>query len=364
MSDDKVKDFLAGDAEAQSLVVDDDLHAAIMMRVAKKAGITTAIVDDFDPLRSKVNRFLQLDWPDRRAYFRRGRLVVGLPGASIAQCVHINGPLFGVVNSKRSSKDLIRILGFPTPEGHWFAGAEEDRAAEWFAAFGRPVCLKPDMGSQGARVFPGLSTEKEFRHAFRLAAPRQTDVVIAEEYMGGSAVRFFYVRPRVIGIRIDLPANVTGDGSSTVAELIGTKNHEKKLRTGHKPIDIDDDVMRHLARQSLTLGSVLPVGQRLFVRTVSNGSKGGDSLNSMALVHPSYSEQVAAMCTAIRGFHLTAVDTKILDPSVPATSENWRILEMNSNPGVVPYYFPWEGEPQDVCADILQMLRTLMPLPG
>lgn len=361
MSDDKVKIFLAGDEDAASLVRHDDLHAAIMMITAKARGITTSIVDDITPPQFKRKRILCLDWPDRRAYFCNGRLLVGRAGASIADCIHINGPLFQVVDRKQASKELIRILGFPTPAGRWFDPHQEEAAVAWFSTFGAPACLKPDWGSLGSRVFPGLTREGEFRDAFRLVAERST-MVVAEESFGGAAVRFFYVRPRVIAVRVDLPANVTGDGVSTIAELILKKNRDKKLQTGHKPIEIDDDVLRHLARQSLTLETVPAAGVRLFVRTVSNGSKGGDSLTTVT-VHPSYAEQVTRMCNAIRGFQLTAVDTKVLDPSLPATPDNWRILEVNSNPGVVPYHFPWEGAPQDVCGPILEMVQTLTDVP-
>jgi|AGTN01.3.fsa_nt_gi D-alanine-D-alanine ligase and related ATP-grasp enzymes len=358
MAIDRVKEYLNGDEEAAFLLRSGDLHAACLMLAAKAQGIQTQILDIGAQAGAPRSPLLRLFLPGKTAYFRRGRMKLGGPEARPEECGHINGALSTVVDSKRGSKDLIRVLGFPTPAGTTFHASQEREAVAWFESFGRAVCLKPDKGRQGTGVFPGLTAPDEFRHAFRTVAGH-CPTVVAEEYTQGSAVRFFFVRPKVVGVRIDLPANVEGDGTSSVARLIEAKNEEKRLRTGHTPIHVDEDVLRHLDRRGLTLDSVPVRGERLFLRSVSNGCKGGDSVASPNAVHPTYIERIEGMCNAIRGFNVTAVDTKMRDPLVPASLDNYRILEINSNPGVVPYHFPWEGAPQDVCTPMVRLLTVL-----
>jgi len=43
-------------------------------------------------------------------------------------------------------------------------------------------------------------------------------------------------------------------------------------------------------------------------------------------------------------------------PTTPATAANYRILEINNNPGLVPFHFPWKGESQDVAGAMIRML--------
>jgi D-alanine-D-alanine ligase-like ATP-grasp enzyme len=358
MTRDRVKDHLGEDEQAALLVRGGDLHAALLRVAAKALGIPTDIVignwvEDTPP-----SQWLRLSLPNKVAYFRRGCLPVGAVGAALAECVHINGALCRLADSKRASKDLIRLLGFSTPDGAFFTSGQEEEATAWFRAQARPVCVKPDFGQQGTGVFPGLTTEEEFQQAFRTTAGHCPDVIV-EEHAEGKAVRFFFVRPRIVGVRIDLPANVDGDGISSVARLIEAKNVEKHLRTGHTPIHVDEDVLRHLTRRNLSLDSVPARGERLFLRSVSNGSKGGDAISCMETIHPSYIRLIEEMCNAMRGFNVTAVDTKMRDPSLPATPDNYRVLEINSSPGVVPYHFPWEGEVQDVCTPLLRLLSSL-----
>lgn len=355
MSDDRVRALFHGDADAITLMENDDLHAAILMRAAKAVGIPAeiALMEAGDA--APMQRFLRLELPRHTAYFRWGRLLVGRPGAPRSQCQHINGRLFHVIRHKQASKELIKLLGFPVPEGQIFERDAEDAAVEWSRSFGRPVCVKPALGSMGTHVFPELTEEADIRHAFR-SPSAQCKHVLVEESAPGSAVRFFFVRPRIVGLRIDLPANVDGDGQSTIAALIDRKNTEKRLRTGHAPTIVDDDLSTHLRRQGLRLEHIPASGQRIFLRSVSNGYKGGDSFTTWSGVHPSYVEQIAALCNAAHNLVITAVDTKIVDPMTPATPTNYRILEINNNPGLVPFHFPWKGESQDVAGAMIRML--------
>ncbi|KAF0224707.1 MAG: hypothetical protein FD176_889 [Rhodospirillaceae bacterium] len=354
--DDRVRAALGDDAEAMTLVEHDDLHAALLMRAAKDQGLGTALIPYWSRKHGKPAQRLRITLPWGVAYFRRGELKTGPHGASFAQCRHVNGSTTVVVDRKQASKTLMQVLGIPVPAGQIFHALGQNDAVEWFHAQGRPVCVKPDKGHQGNNVFPGLTTETEVRQAF-IAAARQSSHVLVEEFAPGPAVRFFYVRPRIVGVRIDLPANVLGDGGSNIAALVRAKNEEKRLRTGHAPIIIDDDVHAHLRRLGLGLDHVPAAGTQLFLRSVSNGCKGGDSsTTSEGVVHPSYAASIAAMCNAIRDFNVTAIDTKIADPSMPASPDNYRILEINSNPGLVPYHFPWEGPPQNIAGAILRML--------
>ena len=363
MHDDPVGAFLGGDADAITLMEDGDLHAAILMRAAKAAGLAAETAPFQSPRRAGIRHLLRLTLPWGTAYFNAGCLMVGAPGAGRMDCTHVNGALYNVIRHKQASKELIALLGFPVPAGQIFDHGGEDAAVEWSRRFDRPVCVKPAKGSMGTHVFPGLTAEEDIRQAFRQAATRRSPHVLVEESAPGSAVRFFFVRPRVVGLRIDLPSNVDGDGESTIATLITAKNAEKRRRTGHAPTIVDADVHAHLRRQGLDLDHVPPTGRRVFLRSVSNGCKGGDSYTTWTGVHPSYIERITAMCNAIHGLDITAVDTKAADPTVPATADNFRILEVNNNPGLVPFHFPWEGQSQDVAGAIVDLLRQ-WPNPG
>jgi len=350
---DRVKVFLAGDPLAGYFVERKDLHAACLIRAARRRGIDGPRLDAVTDCEGEP--WLRLGLDDKVAYFKQGRLIVGPPGVGREDCRHINGMLVPVTNHKQVSKDLFTILGFPVPEGRLFRAENEEDAIAYCRGLGGPICIKSNGRGKGTDVFPNLSEEAHWRRAFRQVTARGR-VVLVERSWAGAAVRFHYIHPRVAGVRMDLPANVDGDGVSTIGQLIQAKNMEKVRRTGHVPIAIDDDLMFHLERLGLGLDHVPPEGVRLFLRSVSNGYRGGDGINCRDLLHPSYVEKIEGLCNAIAGLRVTAVDTKILDPTAPAADGNYVVLEANSSPGMVPFHFPWQGEPQDVAGALMDGL--------
>lgn len=356
MTDDPVEAHLGDDQLAIRFKDKGDLHAACLIRALKARGIPEeAFSVVHGVVRTRQGDWMRVALPDKVAYYRIGCLWVGPPGSPIEECRHINGTLLSVIDNKQVTKDLLAVLGFPTPVGRMFSAEEEEEAMAYCRAFSGPVCIKGLWRGQGNLVFPALTEEEDMRRAFRMAAEEGRQLLV-EAHWPGAAVRFHFIRPKVVGVRRDIPGNVVGDGRSTVAELIAAKNREKRRRTGHQPIAINDDARRRLAAEGLTLEDVPEAGRVLFLRAVSNGYKGGDSISCRDAVHPSYVEEIERLCNSLAGFRVTAVDTKILDISAPARPDNYVILEANSNPGMVPFMFPWEGERQDVAGALADAL--------
>jgi D-alanine-D-alanine ligase-like ATP-grasp enzyme len=56
--------------------------------------------------------------------------------------------------------------------------------------------------------------------------------------------------------------------------------------------------------------------------------------------------------------HFAAVDLMIRDLTQPAAPGNHWVLEVNGAPGLVNFYYPWEGEPQDVAGRLVERLMV------
>jgi D-alanine-D-alanine ligase-like ATP-grasp enzyme len=161
-----------------------------------------------------------------------------------------------------------------------------------------------------------------------------------------------------VAVKISLPANVVGNGASTIETLIAVKNREREIRAvpGHHPIVIDAGLRATLQAARLSLAFVPAAGRRVLLRRVSNGAVGADSIECAEAIHASYAGQVEAACAAIPGIRICAIDMVILDRQAPATPRNHWILELNSSPGLLPYHYPWQGRPQDIGGAILRHL--------
>jgi D-alanine-D-alanine ligase-like ATP-grasp enzyme len=194
--------------------------------------------------------------------------------------------------------------------------------------------------------------------AFRKIAGRYDDGIIVEEEVTGEAVRFLYVAPRVTAIRVEIPPNIVGDGRHSIADLIAEKNQERDRRRlpSHVPIRVDEEAVRFLETQDLDLGSVPAAGKRIRLRGTSNAPSGGDMLQWPGSVHPSYSTIVEQAAIAMGHLKVAGFDLAIENPQQPAETGNHRFLEVNSSPGLVVFYFPWEGFGQDAAGDLLDRM--------
>ena len=74
-------------------------------------------------------------------------------------------------------------------------------------------------------------------------------------------------------------------------------------------------------------------------------------------VHPSYREIVAKACKEIPGLLYSGVDLVIEDYRVPATDDNYWLLEFNASPALLSFYYPWQGKKVDVAARMLDLLE-------
>lgn len=330
-----------------------DPHAVCVRRIAGEHGLETA-VEVFPTAAGTPFAWLSVRVGDTLWHMRRGTWRVdaaGLPG------LHINGAAAELMLDKTATKALLSRAGLPVPRGRVFGRDAVWGAIAYAAGLGRAVCVKPNDGRRGALVFPGCRTPDAVAAAFERVARRHAGVLV-EESVPGEVIRYFYVRPNAIAVKISRPASVIGDGVLPVEKLIEAKNEERLVRAvpGHHAIVIDRDLRATLRAQALQLDSVPAAGRRVMLRRVSNGAFGADSLECADDVHPSYARQVEAACAAVPGVRISAVDMKVLDRRAPASPRNHWILELNGSPGILPYHHPWEGRPQDVVGPILRHL--------
>ncbi|MGV3524025.1 MAG: hypothetical protein ACO1RX_07365 [Candidatus Sericytochromatia bacterium] len=338
----------------------DDPHKVCVEAAAAARGFETAL----EMGRRWAHAETALPWlrvavGDQPWFFRYGVWLRAIDGSS----PHVNGSSVRLTRSKSLTKAFLASRGFSVPAGVLYRSDFPAAARDFASLFGRPLCLKPDRGRKGLDVFPGITDLAEFDAAFAQIAARHAAVVI-EESVSGEVLRFFYVKPRVVGLKISRPANVIGDGVQTLEALIAAKNRERTVRAvpGHHPIQIDAQLLHVLASRGQSLSSVPAVGERVTLLRVSNGSTGADTLNlPLEAIHPSYIAQIEAACAALPELRLSAVDTVIQNTQQPAAPGNHWILELNGSPGVLPYHHPWEGESQDICGAVLDMLRREGP---
>ncbi|EGV27896.1 Glutathione synthase [Thiorhodococcus drewsii AZ1] len=343
-----------------------DLMATLMQSAARARGIETRVRQlDADQDFAQIRTWLSFTIKGQEFYYAKGRLLEygkdRWGNINIGRDLNHEAAL--LVSDKHRMKTHLRERGFRVPEGRIFRRRHLQAALDAFGEFDGAICVKPNNGFEGKCVTTGIVDEDEFGRAVRRVAEHYVNIVIEESVVGGH-YRFFYVHPEVVGIRRGIPLNVVGDGKSGIAELLATKNAERRRRAlpTHLPIEPDEEIVAFLAARGLGLDHVPDRGETVFLGAVSNSSAGADTvLYGLDEVHPSYLDVVARACRSAPGLHFSGVDIIIRDVEEAASADNHWFLELNASPALPAFYYPWEGATVDVAGKILDLLRSEYP---
>jgi D-alanine-D-alanine ligase-like ATP-grasp enzyme len=246
---------------------------------------------------------------------------------------------------------LLRDHGVNVPENVVFGADQVGPAWEW-AARALPVVVKPPNGGKGALVHVGVSEFAAFDKAFSAVA-ESADEVLVERFVGGEEHRVLLIYGKVAAAQRRVPAHVVGNGRSTIKKLIEKKNRLRRKSKNRiyieAQIPVDDVVVSQLDAQGMGLESVPSRGQRVWLRSNSNVSSGGeahDATDELSADEIAMAEKVAR---AIPGLRIAGLD--MLLPRDGNGDEPY-VLEVNSSPLIIGHHYPWAGPSRDV-ADLL-----------
>ena len=247
-----------------------------------------------------------------------------------------------VTNRKPLTKAILSRAGLPVARGSEAASADEVRDA--VTALAGEVVVKPVTGSGGRDVSTHLSTAED---AVAAAAPILDSGrnVLVEEMVTGIDLRVTVVDGRTVGATLRIPANVVGDGTATIAELVAAKNtvRETSDYTRHQPIELGPDKERYLAAQSLTPDSVPAQGQRVFLHYVANISAGGDSYEVLERLHPQIADLAERAAAQFPSSLHAGVDLLLERIDAPVTEQRVVICEVNLNNELPLHLYPLYG---------------------
>ncbi len=261
-----------------------------------------------------------------------------------------------IAQDKELTRRLLKVVGVPVPDGRPVENAED----AWEAALdiGLPVVVKPQYGNHGRGVTTNLYTRDEVVRAYENAR-REESTVMVEKFFEGSDYRLLVVGNRLIAAARREPAQVTGNGKSTVRELVEEVNRDPRRSDGHATImshiKMDDVSLAVLEQQGFSWDSVPTPGQIVLIRRNANLSSGGTACDVTAQVHPDVAARAVEAAQMV-GLDIAGVDVVARDISIPLENQNAGIVEVNAGPGLRMHLQPSEGQGQPVGEAIVDLL--------
>ena len=261
-----------------------------------------------------------------------------------------------VAQDKELTRQLLEDVGLPVPRQQ--VVETEEAAVEAALDLGFPVVTKPLDASHGRGVSLNLNTVDEVRAGFHAAALHR-DEIIVETFLEGKDHRILVVNGEVIAVAERVPGHVVGDGVNSIRELVETVNRDPRRGVGHEKvltrIEIDRQAERLMRQAGMTLDSVLPAGQVLYLRSTGNLSTGGTAIDRTDDTHYDNLE-IARLAAKVIGLDVAGIDLITPDISRSVRDVGGGIVEVNAAPGFRMHVAPSEGQPRDVASPVIDML--------
>jgi cyanophycin synthetase len=261
----------------------------------------------------------------------------------------------GIAGDKDLTKTLLKACGVPVPEG----AVADDAEAAWDEAqdIGLPVVVKPTDANHGRGVSLDLNTREEVMAAWAVADTEGSEVIV-ERYIRGDEHRLLVVGGQVVAAARGESLWVTGDGVSTITQLIDRQLNTDPRRGDAEEFPLEtirlerEPVIRLLLeRQGLVGPDAVPASGRA-VLIQRNGNVAIDCTDA---VHPDVASQVG-LAARVVGLDIAGVDLVTTDIRRPLHETGGAIVEVNAGPGLLMHLKPAEGMPRPVGRDIVNHL--------
>ncbi len=257
---------------------------------------------------------------------------------------------------------VIRILsrrGIPVPRHLEVDFREVTRAWRFVSDLGSHAVVKPALGGIGGlAVTTNVRTRSELAVAMGFGASWGTRLLV-EEMLSGSVYRLLYLDGELLDAVQRKPAHVTGDGSSSISQLIKHENERRRrlgIEAAQELLRVDRDMRQSLRSRGYRLRSVPREGEAVRLKSVINDNSREDNRPVLASIGPELVRAGAEAAGAV-GLRLAGVDVITPDPTVSLEEAGGAVVEVNHGPGFY-YHYMNSGPGVPVAKMVLERLRA------
>lgn len=264
-----------------------------------------------------------------------------------------------IMENKVVTKKVLKKNGISVPRGLDYSD-KETSINDFYKYEGHAIVIKPKSTNfgLGITIFKDGYTFEDYNQAIDLAF-REDSSILIEEFISGKEYRFFVIGDEVAGILHRVPANVKGDGKSTIFELVKEKNKNPLRGKGYKTplekIKLGEAEELFLKNQNKTFDYIPKNEEIVYLRENSNISTGGDSIDYTDDIFDSY-KKIAVAASKSANATICGVDMMIKDLKNPVPQGNYSIIEINFNPAIHIHCYPYIGKNRHLGEKILDVL--------
>lgn len=265
-----------------------------------------------------------------------------------------------LTDDKVLAKDHCRVGGFPIAEGQSFWFYQKNKALRFGLNLGFPLVVKPRGGSVSRHVTTNISSANQLKKAIQHAIAYSPSFIIEKFIPNTAVIRATVVDFDFVACVKQVPANVTGDGVSTIRTLIDLKNLDpRRGEPGQNQFVLNKIVINEVTKILLNekgydTDSIPKKGEIVYLQRDPFLKLGGDLVELTPIVHP---DNMQLFKNLARHFDIrvTGIDFLAEDITKSWKEQSCAILELNSLPCIELHHFPYSGAPTNPARALADM---------
>ncbi len=203
-----------------------------------------------------------------------------------------------------------------------------------------PIVVKPYNQSQGK----GVRVVRNQQECIEAAedAFMISEIVILQEYCVGKEYRIVVLGKEILQAYQRIPFYICGDGAKTIEELIDDKI--KSFDDYGRDVSVNKNdfrIYKNIAREGYDTNAILEDGKILRLQDIANISLGGESIDVLNDVDDKFKDMAISIADS---FNLRLCGIDIIADDISNFDLGYKILEINSSPGLDNYLYPKEQQ--------------------
>lgn len=259
-----------------------------------------------------------------------------------------------LIDDKARTKSRLQKGKFPTAQGQSFWFWQKKKGIRFgIKNLGFPLVVKPRSGSISRHVTTNIQNLEKLKKAINKAIIYSPAFIVERFIANTDVYRATVIDFDFVACVKQMPANVTGDGVSTIHELIKKKNDrpdrgypDQKEYTLYK-IAENATTTKLLNERGYNFLSIPKKNEVIFLQKDPFLKLGGDLAEVTPQVHQdnlNLFRQIAKLFDT----RVVGIDFLTQDISRSYKKQQCAILELNSLPCIELHHFPSSGAPQNV----------------
>ncbi|MCK0470260.1 acylphosphatase [Halalkalibacter sp. APA_J-10(15)] len=248
--------------------------------------------------------------------------------------------------SKELTRECLVKHNVPTPIGKSFPrNYNKEEVLEFIDEIDFPVVVKQMKGSLGKGVFVNITDiDTAFKAIQYNCEVMNSEDFIIEKHVDGDECRVYVIEDKVIAAVKRVPANIVGDGKSTIKDLVEKKNILRKENPNlyKRLIKLDDQALTALKELNYNEHTILSEGEIVFLKETSNLSSGGDPIEVTNHFSPELEKIAISAAKAVGMNHCG------LDMIIDFKKNTGYVIEVNSRAHLGAFLYPIKGVARDV----------------